>query len=307
MKKYFLIALAVALSLPACMSKSTSTVETSPTATFVFTPASPFDYDASIPLDIKIASETERDGVTVVDLSYAAHAPAFSPMTGGRMLAYLVRPKGNGPFAGILYLHFPGTRAQYMDEAVRMAQQGAVCLLLQGYFPWLTVPLGTEADHPLIVGQVIELRRAVDFLLTQPGVDPARLGFVGFDYGAMYAGILAGIDHRLKAYTLIAGTPTFAEENELGFLQIHAETYAPLVRDLDPIRFISQAAPAALFFQFGNQDGTLPREQAVAYYEAASQPKNVEWYDDIHDMNNPATVAARLVWLAGQLGLDTTR
>ena len=54
-----------------------------PTATAAPTPAGPFDYDSAVPFDTKVISETEREGVTIVDLNYAAHDPTFSPTTGG--------------------------------------------------------------------------------------------------------------------------------------------------------------------------------------------------------------------------------
>ncbi len=307
MKRFFLCITAICAGLAACTASiepppASPTSEPSPTFTPVPTPAGPFDYDSSVPFDTKIISETEREGVMVVDLNYAAHDPDFAPTTAGRTLAYLVKPKGEGPFAGMVYLHWLGsgksTRAQFLDEAVLMAQRGAVCLLIQGYFPWMINPAGDERDRPRIRGQVIELRRGIDFLLAQPEVDPNRLGFVGHDYGATYGGVLAGVDDRLKAYVLVAGAPSFS-----GYagLYIPHETYFPMIHDLDPTQFIPQAAPASIFFQFGAQDGSLSRDTDMEYYNSASEPKRLEWYDDIHDMSSQAVLQSRLGWLQREL------
>ncbi|HTX90868.1 MAG TPA: hypothetical protein VMC09_06590 [Anaerolineales bacterium] len=268
-------------------------------------PASPFDYNALVPFATKIVSRQDRDGVTVTDLNYSAHDPAFSPMTGGRTIAYLVQPPGQGPFAGIIYLHWlgnvTGNRSEFLDEAVETARHGAVCLVLQGYFPWMASPLGTQADHPLMVGQAVELRRAVDFLLAQPGVDPKRLGYVGHDYGAVYGGILAGIDPRLKTYVLVAGVPSFADW--ISFFHIAHDPYVPIARDIDPVGFVARAAPASLLFQFGRKDSFVPSSLATRFYAAASQPKQIEWFDDIHEMGTAEVARARLAWLVEQLGL----
>jgi hypothetical protein len=51
-----------------------------------------FDYDRATPLDVREAGRQKREGVTVIDLSYA------SPR-GGRVPAYFVVPSGRGPFA----------------------------------------------------------------------------------------------------------------------------------------------------------------------------------------------------------------
>jgi fermentation-respiration switch protein FrsA (DUF1100 family) len=283
-----------------------------PTVTVSPAPQSPFEYDASVPFDVSVNTQDERDGVTVVDLSYAGHDPAFSPNTLGRTLAYLVRPPGEGPFAGIIFLHWLGTsnsnRGQFLDEAVTQARQGAVCLLLQGFFPYMSAPRRNADDRPLIIGQVIELRRAIDFLLAQPGVDPGRLGYVGHDYGAVYGGTLSGVDHRIKTYVLVAGTPSIADiisssmsGDNSGF---ERDKYLQSLGDLDPIRYVLTAAPSSIFFQFGQRDALVSMDMANSFYAAASQPKKVEWYDDLHSMASDAVRQARDAWLADQLGIQ---
>ena len=323
---FFMAIILVALSActpgptasPTVESKPTSTarieatvtdvppVEATPTATTVPFPAVSFDYDSSIPFDVKINSEKERDGVTIIELSYAGHDPKFSPNTLGRTIAYLVKPHGDGPFAGLLYLHSLGEsnsgRGEFLDEAVTMAQHGTVSLLVQGYFPWMIVTVGDEKDRSLIVGQVIALRRATDFLLSQPGVDSKRLGFVGHDYGAVYGGVLSGVDKRFKTFVLIAGTHSFADWAPIG-TSIKREAYLPMVQDIDPVRMVASAAPSSLFFQFALKDEFVSSDRAKSFHEAASEPKKVEFYDDLHNMTLEAIQKARLDWLIAQLGL----
>jgi dienelactone hydrolase len=315
MKHSLFFALCLAMILPACAPKptvvptatATPTTLATPTATAVPTPVSPFNYDPSVPFDTKIISQTEQDGVNVTELSYAAHAPSFSTNFGGRTVAILVSPKGNGPFAGIVYMHWMGltgsNRREYFNEAVTMAQHGAVSLLPAGFFPWVSQPTGTQDDRALYIGQVIELRRAFDFLLAQPGVDPQRLGYVGHDYGGVYGGILAGVDKRAKTYVLIAGAPSFADLICNSCTGLKRDQYLPIVQDLDPINFIPNAAPASIFFQFGKNDSTVTESLANQFYKAASQPKQIEWYDDVHDMHTDPVVKAHQAWLLEQLSL----
>ncbi len=310
MKNKLLTTICFFLVLAACVPPMISTAiqqpTASPTATVTPTPPGLFDYDKSIPFDTRVTSETQREGVTVVDLTYATHDPAFSSTTGGRTVAYLIKPEGEGPFAGVIYLHWlgytSGNRKEFLEEAVETARHGAIALVLQGFFPWMASPLGTQADYPLIVGQAIELRRAVDFLLSQPGVDPKRTGFVGHDYGALYGGMLAGTDHRLKTYVLVAGVPSFADW--IASFHIQHDPYVPIVEPVDPIRYISKAAPASLLFQFGQQDAFIPESLANQYYDSASDPKHVEWFKDVHEMRTEAVRQARLSWLIEQLGLS---
>jgi dienelactone hydrolase len=312
--KHFLFFSGILAALCGCAPRSsTAPVTKTPlqtkataTATSRPTPEPLFEYDSSIPFDIKVNSETERDGVTVVDMSYAAHDPAFSPKTLGRTVAYLVKPHGPGPFAGVIYMHWLGEtqsgRGQYLDEAVALAQRGVVCLLPQGVFPWMSAQAGNENDRQLIIGQVTELRRAVDFLLAQPGVESKRLGYVGHDYSAMHGAILSGTEQRLKTYVLVAGVPSFADWAP--YWGIERETALPITQDVEPVQHIGRAAPASIFFQFARNDSFVTSEAANTFYEGASEPKKIEYYDDTHEMATGAVREAREAWLAEQLGLD---
>jgi len=284
MKRLLVITISLLILLLACTPKSQSL----------------FDYDASVPFDIQINSQTERDGVTIADLSYASYDSNFSTSMNGRTVAYLVTPQGDGPFAGVIYLHWLGNansnRGQYLDEAVELAQHGVICLLPQGYYPWMAFPTLDESDRPFILGQIIEMRRAIDFLLTQPNIDSERLGYVGHDYGALYGGVLAGTDHRMQTYILIAGSPSFGDLDPYW-------NYESNVPDLDPINYVAKADPASLFFQFGRRDQTVPEDQANRFYESASSPKRIEWYDDNHQMASESAREDREAWLMEQLDL----
>ncbi len=313
MKQILFITLGLCMVLSACTAPAMVAPSQTPlpsptvTATPVPTPVGPFEYDSSVPFDTKVVSETEQDGATIVDLTYATHDPAFSTTTGGRTVAYLVKPQGNGPFAGVVFVHWLGVvssnRSEYLDEAVALAKHGVVSLLPQGFFPWMSFPMGNGGDHQLMVGQVIELRRAVDFLLSQAEVDPNRMGYVGHDYGALYGGVLAGVEPRLKTLILVAGTPSFVDFGILfGFKR---EDYQTVVGDLGPDVYVAKAAPASLLFQFGQQDAVVPEEKANQFYEAASEPKKIEWYADIHNMENEQAREARLKWLVEKLSLTT--
>ena len=84
-----------------------------------------FRYNDNSPVAVKEVSSEQRGDVTVRDVT-------FSPGPGREIKAYLVVPKGSGPFAGILWVHWLGeeksNRTQFLDEAVELAPKGAVSL-----------------------------------------------------------------------------------------------------------------------------------------------------------------------------------
>ncbi len=268
-----------------------------------------FDYSKDVPFETKeLSAPTEDNGVTVYDILYTAHNPEYG--TGrGRTAAYLVRPEGEGPFAGILFMHWLGggvTRKEFLDEAKLLAKQGVVSLLINGYFPWSKRPQDGKSDRLQVIDQVIELRRAIDFLLTQPGVDPQRIAYVGHDYGGIYGGVLSGIETRIKAYVLMAAPGNFSNWSIGYFLpsSVDETEYRKQMAVVEPMLYIPHAEPAALLFQFAENDGFVPKDEAEKFFDAASDPKEIKWYKTGHQLN-VAAQTDRLEWLTSQLDLPS--
>src|SRR5450759_3364642 len=90
-----------------------------------------FDYDRRLPLSVKQIGVKHRDRADVYDITY-------SSLKGGVVPAYLVVPKGRGPFAAVIWGHWywdnssMRNRKQFLDEAVVLAQAGVVSLLTDG-------------------------------------------------------------------------------------------------------------------------------------------------------------------------------
>ena len=274
-----------------------------------------FDYDRNVPLDVREAGIENRDGIQVHDISYA------SPK-GGRVTAYLVVPPGKGKFAGVIFMHMrPGSRAIFLDEALSYARMGAVSVLIDAPFsrageskrdfdPTVTHP---EIDRDIYLQTVIDLRRSVDLLLSRPDIDQKRVGFVGHSFGAHTGVLLASVEKRIKGYVIMAGAPSLTEflrtstipgvvEVRNSLTKPQQENYFTTLTTVDPINYVSHVAPSALFFQFGKQD-TYPTEKSAAqYFQAASEPKSVKWYDAGHALNDAAR-HDRAMWLQKQIGL----
>jgi dienelactone hydrolase len=264
-----------------------------------------FDYDRETPLELDITRTEERGEVDLHDLSYA------SPR-GGRVPAYLLVPRGTGPFAGLLFMHPGGAdRNAFLDEALTLALAGAVALLIDG--PEVRPPTRpliafSAEDREVFVQAVVDLRRGVDLLTAREDVDPARLGYVGFSYGATLGAMLAAVEERVTAYVIIGGSgwlTTFLRRMSDDPPSAEVERYLQLMAAVDPIEHVRSAAPAALFFQNGRQDQGTPQEEAAALHEAASEPKLVRWYDGGHDPG-PQARRERAEWLGERVGLHLT-
>ena len=264
-----------------------------------------FAYEKSTAFDLKEESAKTEDGVAVRDVNYAAHTSGR-----GRIKAYIVTPTSKGPYAGVLFFHWlgepNGDRNEFLSEAVELAKRGTASVLIQGYFPWAVEPVDAQTDRQRVVDETIEVRRALDLLLSQPNVDRKRIGYVGHDYGAMFGAILAGVDKRVKTYVFVAGMGNFGDwslKYWKGPSKNGADAYRRGMDAIDPINYVSRATPAAILFQFSNADKYISKETANAFADAARKPKQILWYDTDHAMNTAAVRKDRSDWLTRHLRL----
>ncbi|HSL30852.1 MAG TPA: prolyl oligopeptidase family serine peptidase, partial [Anaerolineales bacterium] len=162
-----------------------------------------------------------------------------------------------------------------------------------------------EDDARNSIEEVINLRQAMDLLLSQPNVDPSRFAYVGHDFGGMY-GILAGsLDRRAAHYVVMAATPRFPDWY-LYMPRLEGEMREAFIRqmsEIDPITHVPNLSPATVFFQFATDDFHVPRERAEEFFAAAREPKRMQWYDSGHGLNEHAT-QERKNWLRERLGLS---
>ena len=113
---------------------------------------------------------------------------------GYRRTAEMFRPEGEAPVAAILYVHWyepesiDSHRTQFEEEAKEMASLGAACISIETLWSDRDFFLKRtqEDDMQNSMEEVVNLRRAMDLLLSQPGVDPTRFACVGHDFGGMY-------------------------------------------------------------------------------------------------------------------------
>ena len=234
---------------------------------------------------------------------------------GYRRIAELFRPAGKGSFAMILYSHWyePGSpdsnRSQFAEEAKEMACSGAVSLLIETLWsdPDFFLKRTQDDDAQNSVEEVVNTRRAMDLLLSQPNIDPKRFAYVGHDFGGMY-GVLAGsLDQRPSHYVVMAATPRFPDWY-LYSPKLEGEAREAFIRqmsEIDPITHVPNLSPAGLLFQFGTNDPHVPKERAEEFFTAAKNPKEIQWYESGHGLNEAAT-DDRKAWLKEKLKLNTT-
>ena len=270
-------------------------------------PVSLFDYDASLPLAVKETSRREDKGVVLRDITYAT-------LTRGSNAATLVTPttRPAKPAPAILFVHWYGppaptsNRTQFIPDATELARRGVTSLLIDT--PW-SVPTyfrnRTRAeDYTRSVQQVRDLRRALDVLAAQPGIDRQRLAYVGHDFGAMYGTLAAVVDPRVTHFVFMAGTASFSDWFLYG-PKLEGEARDKFIAELaplDPVKWVPRLR-GPLLMQFADTDEHVSTERRELLAAAAPKGSDVRVYKAGHELNEQAT-RERLTWLRQKLSLD---
>ena len=265
-----------------------------------------FDYDPARPLAIEETSRREDNGVLMRDITY-------TQLSGATNAATLITPAtpAAGPLPAILFVHWYGppaptsNRTQFIPDAVALARQGVTSLLIDT--PW-SVPAyfrtrTREEDYSRSVQQVRDLRRALDVLAAQPGIDRTRLAFVGHDFGAMYGTLAAVVDPRVTHFVFMAGTASFSDWFLYGpkLEEPAREKFIAELAPLDPVKWVPKLRGPVLM-QFADTDehvSTARREQLAA---AAPKGAEVRVYKAGHELSEEST-RERLAWLQKVLRL----
>jgi dienelactone hydrolase len=241
-------------------------------------------------------------GVTARDVRFA------SP-TGHLVTGEILTGAGPGPHPAVLFVHWLGdprttNHTEFEPDAIALARRGATALLVDAMWSapgWFeTIGKSADADARATLDQVADLRRALDALAAQPGVDPGRIAYVGHDFGAMAGALLACADARPRWYVLMAGTATLSEWYLLG--KTAPDGYAArLDTDLDLEAALSRSKAQGFLFQYAAHDHYIPADRAALLIAAAPLPKGVFWYDADHALGVPGALADREAWLSETL------
>lgn len=284
-----------------------------------------FTYERVWPVHFEEHSSVRKDGYTTRDGFYA------SPY-GGNVPAYVVVPHTEGPCPAVIFMHpGQGNRTTFLPEAETLAARGVVSLLLDAPFLRREAPkdmsdeqklaytVETVIDTQQLVQTIVDIRRGIDLLSSLENVDSNRIAYIGHSFGATWGGVLAGIEKRVKAYVLMAGFSSVSEwhrtsQHPLAALIRHylpqetCNQFISALEPLDAVHYIKDASPAALFFQFVYDDEYVSKSQADTFYDAASLPKEIVWYETDHLFTGcDAAYQDRTEWLIKHLSLPTDR
>jgi pimeloyl-ACP methyl ester carboxylesterase len=210
----------------------------------------------------RIVSAAEEEGVLVWDVAWDSGNALWRESR-----AWLVAAKGSQAAGAIFYAHMYGhgqNRDQFLPEAKADAKAGIASILVQGAVPWKASWTGTAADRELLDAQLADSMKGMALLRAQSWIDPARIVYVGHDYGAMAGAALARRDPGFRAYALLAPSPRYGDWIKY-FNSSAPSDYDSVLGEDQPLRALAAMPDRPLLLQFAERDRFVPEADVLAF------------------------------------------
>jgi hypothetical protein len=234
---------------------------------------------------VKVVKQEDRDGYRLEKLSIDNGA-------GARIPAWLLVPKGKGPFPAILYHHWHagqynlGKEELWQDAPDKSGKRGEV--LVKRGFVVLAIDVygfgersGLGPDGPRQKGKqeeeslskaflwmgrslwgmmVRDDQIALDVLSARPEVDPKRIGATGISMGSTRTWWLAALDDRVSAAVGVCCLTRYEDLMRAGSLREHGIYYfvPGMLKHFDTEAVTSLIAPRPFLTLSGADDGGSP-------------------------------------------------
>jgi eukaryotic-like serine/threonine-protein kinase len=259
-----------------------------------------YSYDKT-PLDARVESVEQTDDWTEEKVSFDA---AYG---GERIIAYLFQPQRvYSPFQAVVY--FPGAGAvharssakglsSYLPDFDFIIKSGRAVLfpVYKGTFErgggpkpiyWPNIS-STYRDN--VIFWCKDLSRSIDYLETRQDINPNKLAYEGYSWGAAMGGLLPAVETRFKALVLIA--PGFYLQERLP--------------EADQVNFAPRVKTPVLMLN-GRFDFIWPpaisQEPMFRLLGTPTEHKRRVIYDTGHDIPRTEMIKESLDWLDRYLG-----
>jgi cephalosporin-C deacetylase-like acetyl esterase len=260
-----------------------------------------FQYNAKILPVVSVLSTSDDGNVTVQTIEFDAD-------NGQKCSAELVFPDRKGRYPGVVWL---GSDDKGWEQyAIEFSKLGAVSILPD----WCgNAPIAdAHAYYQEHLMMTVNVRRAVDILSSRKDVDPKRIAFVGHSGGTLIGAGAVAVDKRFKAAVFEVGLQGFTyhvctsprDPFAVGTreeLKDQLLNWVAVLAPLDAILYVGHEAPTVLLFQSARLDQGVPQSNAQAFFDAASEPKQLKWYDSGHKMELPEITKDRTDFLKKEL------
>ena len=229
-----------------------------------------------------------------------------------RILAHLFLPLvGTPPYQTVVY--FPGSASILMPSSKEMENYYEFTMFLSflitngravmypvykgtfergdpKYIPILNTEKGsrTYSYTELLIQQVKDIRRCLDYLQTRPDIDSTKIAYMGMSWGSIMGPVITAVENRFKASVLVAGG--LNGSGMPGSQDVDYVSHVTIPTIILNGRYDSYCPPETSSRPLYDLLGTPPGDKKLVLYETDHIPPRVEY------------IKETLAWLDKYLG-----
>jgi dienelactone hydrolase len=263
-----------------------------------------FFYDKT---DLKVRLESKKESP-----EWSLEETSFDAAYGGeRILAWLFLPRNSAPpYQTVIFLNANGAMDQRSSQDIEnwyeftmflsfivKTGRAVICPVYKGYFERGNDALAriqndwtSHQYSEVLIQQVKDLRRCIDFLETRPDIDGRKLALEGLSWGAVIAPVVLAVEERIRASVLIGG----------GLLSL--KDIRPVVH---PLNYLSRVKSPALMLNGKYDMWVTPETSQQPMFALLGTPaghKLWKLYETDHVPPRNEIVKETLAWLDRWLG-----
>jgi len=78
-----------------------------------------------------------------------------------------------------------------------------------------------------------------------------------------------------------------------------------VISPIDAVHYVGHASATSLLFQSARLDPGVSVQDALEFFDVASEPKQLKWYDTAHEVTDITAICDRARFLARELKLQS--
>ncbi len=258
---------------------------------------SPFNYaKGDFPVEVELVGE--KKGYVIKKITFPSALPA--PRENNTVRGYYYQVEGEKRSPVIVVLPVAGGNYFFSRKMAKfLVCQGMNCLRLERGERLLNSEGDLEVTRRIFIKTIIDVRRSIDWLISQEETDPERIGIMGASMGAFLSSLVAEIDPRIRSSVFILGggnlAKLFSESRERTIRsfrkvvmkkeKITLEQFFQLVsqkfKDIDPLTYASKLSPETVLMINTVNDVVVPRDCTLEFWSGIGKPELI-WLPFTH-------------------------
>jgi len=258
---------------------------------------SPFNYvKEDFPVEVGLVKK--KKGYVIKRITFPSALP--TPGENNTVRGYYYQRESEERSPVIVVLPVAGGNYFFSRRMAKfLVSRGMSCLRLERGERLLNSEGDLEITRRSFIKTIIDVRRSIDWLISQKETDPERIGITGASLGAFLSSLVAETDPRVKSSVFILGggnlAKLFSESRERTIRsfrkvvmkkeKITQEQFFQLVsqkfKDIDPLTYARRLSPETVLMVNTVNDVVVPRNCTLEFWSSIGEPELI-WLPFTH-------------------------